>query len=127
LNQWIEAALPGLLGSGAVGAGQQLVVGLLLVVILLVRPDGVVGAIASLYAFIARVLHTRRAALPEQTVDGATSDTVGSTDMAALRRADDEAPGVRQPGAVVLSAQGLSKRFGGVKAVNEVSLALHAG
>lgn len=127
LNQWIEAALPGLLGSGAVGAGQQLVVGLLLVLILVVRPDGVAGAIASLYAFITRMLLARRTAPLDQMSEDATPNAVGSTDMAALRRADDAAGGVRVPGEIVLLAGGLSKRFGGVKAVNAVSLALHAG
>ena len=121
LNQAIEAILPGLLGTAAVGAGQQLVVGLLLVVILILRPDGLVGLVADLVGWIRRRM-SRSSGVPTSSVA-----TVGteSTDMAALRSAEGDAP--RAFGDVVLSAQGLVKRFGGVKAVNNVSLDIRAG
>lgn len=125
LNQWIETALPGLLGSGAVGAGQQLVIGILLVLILVVRPDGVAGAIGSAYASLNRLLRPRS---PEEAKSAsADADEGGSTDMAALRQSEDAARESREPGGVVLVAEGLSKRFGGVTAVDRVSLSLRAG
>ncbi|MFS0865749.1 ATP-binding cassette domain-containing protein [Microbacterium sp. 179-B 1A2 NHS] len=121
LQLLIEAVLPGILGSAAVGAGQQLVVGLLLVVILVVRPDGVVGAITSLF----RTISSRRrgdgpASAPEPEA------VVSSTDMAALRRAEVSEP-ARVFGDTVLTARDLVKRFGGVKAVNKVTLDIRAG
>ncbi|MCK3769484.1 branched-chain amino acid ABC transporter ATP-binding protein/permease [Microbacterium aerolatum] len=129
LNQWIESALPGLLGSGAVGAGQQLVVGLLLVVILIARPDGVAGALGSLFAFLRRSIDQRRhpSPTPGSLVESVDESDSGSTDMASLRRAEDADGAERTPGDLVLEATGLSKRFGGVNAVSEVSLQLRAG
>ncbi|MDQ0615163.1 ABC-type branched-subunit amino acid transport system ATPase component/ABC-type branched-subunit amino acid transport system permease subunit [Microbacterium sp. W4I4] len=129
LNQAIEAILPGLLGSGAVGAGQQLVVGLLLVVILVVRPDGVVGALGALFTVLRRVIDQRHHpdAASDRVPENAEESDGSSTDMAALRRAEDADAPEREPGDVVLEATGLVKRFGGVKAVSEVSLQLHAG
>ena len=130
LNQWIESALPGLLGSGAVGAGQQLVIGLLLVIILIARPDGLAGALGSLFGFIRRSIDERRRSVVASggLVESAVaSDGEGSTDMASLRRAEDAETAERELGDVVLEATGLVKRFGGVKAVSEVSLQLHAG
>lgn len=125
LNQWIETALPGLLGNAAVGAGQQLVVGLLLVLILVVRPDGVAGALGSLFAFIRRTM-SRRGEPASAPPDRESAET-NSTDMAALRQTEDANSGPRTPGDQVLSAEGLIKTFGGVKAVNDVSLQLQAG
>lgn len=120
LKLGIEAVLPGLLGSAAVGAGQQLVVGLLLVIILVLRPDGVVGAIASLVHALSR----RRAGAEPAVAE--TQIAVLTTDMAALRRAEEAEP-ARTFGEPVLTAAGLVKRFGGVKAVNKVSLEIRAG
>lgn len=121
LQLGIEAVLPGILGSAAVGAGQQLVVGLLLVLILVVRPDGVVGAIGALSRSIVRRRGEAEAATTEEVEASAPS-----TDMAAIRRAEDDEP-ARRFGDTVLTAQGLVKRFGGVKAVNKVSLDIREG
>jgi len=121
LQLGIEAVLPGVLGSAAVGAGQQLVVGLLLVLILVVRPDGVVGAIGALSRSIVRRRGEAEAATTEEVEASAPS-----TDMAAIRRAEDDEP-ARRFGDTVLTAQGLVKRFGGVKAVNKVSLDIREG
>lgn len=129
LNQWIESALPGLLGSGAVGAGQQLVIGVLLVVILVARPDGVAGALGSLFGFVRRSIDRRRrsTSAPGPLVESAEVSEGGRTDMASLRRAEDADRAARAPSEVVLEASGLVKRFGGVKAVSEVSLQLRSG
>ncbi|MBZ2195448.1 branched-chain amino acid ABC transporter ATP-binding protein/permease [Occultella gossypii] len=121
IYQGIEAILPGLLGTGAVGAGQQLIIGLLLVVILVVRPDGIAGALGDLIGFVRRRLGGDRA--PEAV---APTTTQTSTDMRALRRQEDEA-GPVSPGSVVLSARGLLKRYGGVTAVDDVDLDIHEG
>lgn len=121
LDQWIEATLPSLLGSAAVGAGQQLVIGVLLVLILVVRPDGVVGAIGAIPGLI------RRRAGEPSVETGEDGEQVSSTDMAALRRIDDEESSTKEIGEPVLTARGLIKRFGGVKAVAGVNLTLHAG
>ncbi|WP_341578239.1 branched-chain amino acid ABC transporter ATP-binding protein/permease [Microbacterium schleiferi] len=118
----IEAVLPGLLGTAAVGAGQQLVVGLLLVVILVVRPDGLVGAISSALHALAR-RRNDGSATPARVAE--VADGI-STDMAAARRAEAAEP-TREFGETVLSADQLVKRFGGVKAVNKVSLHIRAG
>ena len=123
LNLAIEAVLPGLLGTAAVGAGQQLVVGLLLVLILIARPDGLVGAITSLMAALRRA---RGGGAPDDATGIDVIEPGGSSDMAALRREEDTAA-PREFGEIVLSARQVGKRFGGVKAVNNVTLDIHAG
>lgn len=124
LNQWIGVMLPGLLGGSAVGAGQQLVIGLLLVVILIVRPDGVAGALGSVYLYL-RTLSRARGSRETDAISSPSAD--GTTDMAALRRNDDVTGTPHQTREVVLVAEHLTKRFGGVKAVNDVSLELRTG
>lgn len=125
IYQVIETVLPGLIGSGAVGAGQQLVVGLLLVVILVVRPDGVAGITTDLV----RRIRQKRTPDPAPPTDedypaaGGQEQPVG--DMLAMRRRADATP--PQIGEVVLSARGLVKRFGGVTAVDDVDLDIHQG
>lgn len=127
LNQGIETVLPGLLGSGAVGAGQQVLVGLLLVLILVLRPDGVVGIMGDLVRMIAN-RRMKSKSEPEAGVAVDQLDKISSvtTDMVELRRLQD-ALGRAVKGEQVLEASGLVKRFGGVTAVNDVSLELHAG
>lgn len=123
LNQGLQAVLPGLVGTAAVGAGQQLMVGVILVLILVLRPDGVAGAISTLARTVG---HRRRA--PGAATDGTEDPIVEeSTDMAALRRRMDDEEPPREFGDVVLAARDLVKRFGGVKAVNKVTLDLRAG
>ena len=118
LYQVIESVLPGLLGSAAVGAGQQLSVGLLLVVILVLRPDGVAGALGSLWA-------RRRPSEPLAPVPAAGETDAPVRSMTELRRQEDATPSTIGP--VVLSARGLIKRFGGVVAVDGVDLDIHEG
>lgn len=126
LDQGIEAVLPGLLGSSAVGAGQQLLMGLLLVLILIVRPDGVAGAIGSLAGWVRRTIAEQRrapSAEGDTGAEGVASPDEGVVDMLALRRSEDPAV----IGETVLSARGLVKKFGGVTAVDSVDLDLHEG
>lgn len=119
LHQSIEGVLTQLLGSAAVGAGQTLVLGALLVVILILRPDGIVGVAEG----IVQKLKKKPA-----TMEPATKDEEYVT-MAQARATDDSARELEghAMGEVVLSARGLVKRFGGVTAVNDVSLDIHGG
>ncbi len=129
LNKSIEALLPGILGQGAVGAGQNLILGLLLVTILILRPDGIAGALGALARLVRAHLPGTSAldAGAPDTDEGSVADsTLG---MAALRLADDAMHARPAPGAAVrvLQAQGLVKRFGGVTAVDDVSVSIRAG
>jgi branched-chain amino acid transport system permease protein len=121
LNQSIEGVLTQLLGSAAVGAGQTLVLGALLVVILILRPDGIVGVAESIARKFKRKTMVSDSAVEEEQEEYVT--------MAQARAIDDsfrEREG-HTVGGVVLSAQGLVKRFGGVTAVDHISLDIHAG
>lgn len=117
LSQGIERVVTTLWGSGAAGAGESLFFGLMLCLILIFRPEGAVGLITYLWG------QFRPVPKPDPVAD-MTHDGV---DMATLRRQGDTEHGTPQVGAEVLSAQGLTKRFGGVVAVNDITLDLHAG
>lgn len=119
LHQSIEGVLTQLLGSAAVGAGQTLVLGALLVAILILRPDGIVG--------VAETIVQRFKKRPANTEP--TSKDEDYVTMAQARATDDTARELEghAVGGVVLSAHGLVKRFGGVTAVNDISLDIHAG
>ncbi len=124
LNQLIEGVLPSIVGTAGVGAGKQLIIGVLLVVILLVRPDGIAGAASAGWAWVKRRV---RGPLKATEPTGTEPPTPGSTsDMRALRELAD-AEGIHAIGDEVLRAEHLSKRFGGVTAVDDVGLTLHAG
>ena len=124
LNQVIEAVLPGLLGSAAVGAGQTLILGVLLVIILVVRPDGIAGAVGALARLLPRSRRqSSTVTIPDESPDG---DGLG---MAELRSETDRqrpADG-NTMGAAVLEAHNLVKKFGGVTALDDVSLSIRAG
>lgn len=123
IYQVIETVLPGIIGSGAVGAGQQLVVGLLLVVILVVRPDGMAGIATDLFRRLRQEKAAPEPGPGDETPAGDQEQPV--QDMLAMRtRADATPPRI---GEVVLSARGLVKRFGGVTAVDNVDLDIHEG
>ena len=116
LQQTTQSVLPGLLGDAGVGAGQQLIVGLLLVAILVLRPNGL--------ADLGRLGSSLLARQPAPTSPAASASE--GEDMATLRQRED-ALGPKDIGGTVLTASGLVKSFGGVTAVNNVSLDLHAG
>lgn len=126
LNQFVEAHLPGVMGPAAVGAGQTLILGLLMVVILILRPDGIAG--------FAGTLGRRFRRRPAKHGDDHTSREAGPGNekfvtMASLRAEDDARRliDVQARGDAVLEAKNLVKRFGGVTAVDDVSLELYAG
>ncbi|MDB5876127.1 MAG: hypothetical protein JWQ07_5569, partial [Ramlibacter sp.] len=121
LHQSIEGVLTQLLGSAAVGAGQTLVLGVLLVVILILRPDGIVGVVESLARKFRRKPRAADPAMEEEQEEYVTM---------AQARAMDEFVREREGhtlGGTVLQARGLVKRFGGVTAVDHISLDIHAG
>ncbi|MFD2354519.1 ATP-binding cassette domain-containing protein [Nonomuraea ferruginea] len=101
------SVIPGVLGEGAVGAGEEFTVGLLLVLVLVLMPEGVVGALGRLRA---RLLLTRSVADPAPAQPSAPATAPSSA---------------RSPGRVRLQVSGLTKRFGGVVAVGDVDLVLH--
>lgn len=121
LSRNVEAVLPGVFGASGVGAGQQLILGLLLVLILLVRPDGLVGAMAQFTRWMGR----RSEAADELSAE-ADAPVAGHSDMRTIRRQQD-AEGTPVIGDAVLEASGLVKRFGGVTAVDDVDLEIRSG
>jgi branched-chain amino acid transport system permease protein len=112
-----QKVLPGLFGDAGVGAGQQLIVGLILVAILVLRPNGLADVGRMVGSLLAR-----------RTASGAVEREIDADgdDMTTLRRKEDALP-PKQIGETVLAAAGLVKRFGGVTAVDDVTLELGAG
>ncbi|MEV4105338.1 branched-chain amino acid ABC transporter ATP-binding protein/permease [Nonomuraea sp. NPDC049649] len=103
IRETSTSVIPGVLGEGAVGAGEEFTVGLLLVVVLVLMPQGVVGALGSLRA---RLFPAKAPAAPPEPAVPAP------------------APAPKEPGRVRLEVTGLTKRFGGVTAVSDVDLTL---
>ncbi len=112
IRQGIEGVLPSLFGAGSVGAGESLVLGLLLVFILVTRPDGVAGGVGALAG---RIREAREQAELDAN-DAAAFATPSMSAQDARKYESDE---------VVLRAENLTKRFGGVHAVDDVDLVLY--
>lgn len=102
---------------------KPIVFGGLLIVVMIAAPEGIAGLLqrlrrrrsASMPLFLSRVLGTAKE--PEGVEDV-------SEPAAALPGPDAEAPPLGEP---VLEAEGLTISFGGVRAVDEVSLSLRQG
>ncbi len=123
IRQGVDRYLPALLGERAVGAGGTLVFGLLLVLVLVLRPDGLAGVFGDLARQLRRVPAVQRAlqALARAPLP-ASPGAASRTDPAPAAAPGPAAgPGER----VVLEAAGLTKTFGGVHALADVDLALH--
>ncbi len=105
LKQWLQDLLPALLGAS--GNFESIVFGILLVLTLQRAPDGMWPAIVRL----------ARKVLPIQEAQR----IVDNNAQALARRA------VPQRGEPVLQAQGLTKRFGGLVANNDISFSVVAG
>jgi ABC-type branched-subunit amino acid transport system ATPase component len=103
------------LGDAAVGAGETLIFGIILVTVLVLRPDGLAGLLDP----VRRRLIRRTAGAP----------TAAAADMPAPDISADtplHPSGADTPGdAIALQAKGLTKVYGGVTAVNGVDLKLH--
>ena len=115
LQQGVSAVLPGILGADAVGAGETLVVGALIVLVLVTRPDGIVGAVSALTHSLGRQLARGRAlSVPR---DPHVAENEQPAAEAAL---GPEAPGEK----TVLEARELCRYYGGVSAVDGVDVVL---
>jgi ABC-type branched-subunit amino acid transport system ATPase component/ABC-type branched-subunit amino acid transport system permease subunit len=120
IREAISQVLPGVFGAASVGAGETLVFGVILVGVLVLRPDGLVGAAGALAGLVARRVrrsapdrsHDEPGDLPADEPPGAASDP-------------DDADRHRPREQVLLEACGLTKHFGGVRAVDDVDLVLH--
>lgn len=113
ITQFIEAWLPSVFGEEAVGAGEALAFGIILVLVLVLRPDGIVGAFGSVKDSVLRRFGGSDSA--------ADLDVLVTTSVVA----DDSASRPIVGEGVVLEARGLTKRFGGVTAVDAVDLYVH--
>ena len=101
-----------------VGPLWKLILGVIFVVLVVALKRGIVGEIRHL--FVRRRLSARRAEVPEE--GGAASEAPPpalALPMTAPIRAIDDAPALR--------AMGLSKHYGGLRAVDGVSFAVRAG
>lgn len=127
IRQGIDSFLPSLFGAGSVGAGEELVFGAILVIILVVRPDGIVGALNALARLVRRRLRPEaEPGVPAAVAGGAPEPEVASAPPAATGASAASVDDPARPGdQVVLSASRLTKHFGGVKAVTDVDLVLH--
>jgi ABC-type branched-subunit amino acid transport system ATPase component/ABC-type branched-subunit amino acid transport system permease subunit len=114
IRQVVDGVLPGLFGAGSVGAGEALVFGVILVVILVVRPDGIVGALTALANRI-------RCGMAHGSAGPAVTAPAPAVPPAPQPDDLDARPGE----AIVLAARGLAKHFGGVRAVTDLDLVLH--
>jgi branched-chain amino acid transport system permease protein len=106
--------IPKLFGEGAVGAGEELVVGILLVTVLVLMPNGIVGAIRAV------VDRARRRFAPNGSPQ---AHQTTSPDQKSTRPPQPRSP-LDTP---LLSVTRLTKRFGGVTAVDDLDLALFTG
>lgn len=112
ITQVIESTLPSIFGESAVGAGESLAFGIILVAVLLLRPDGIAGVFGAVSRLVRHRLASRTATetLPE--------DEPVHVDVAGLPKAPVS-------DTIVLQSSGLGKAFGGVVAVHGVDLVLH--
>jgi len=140
ISQVIQSTLPSLFGAGSVGAGESLALGLLLVVILILRPDGVTGAVSQFVSWVRRRTRTsphgdspdmltdsRDGAQNSSAVDVATPNPDRSSGEQAESVAFRARRDVALKDEVVLSCRDLTKTFGGVRAVDHVDLELRSG
>jgi len=127
IREGSTSVIPELFGEGAVGAGEEFVVGVLLVLVLVLMPGGIVGGY--------RRLHARVAAWRRGSAGNATAKQSAESVSEPTPRKEGERPGDRtvvsagppdgSPQKVRLEVTGLTKRFGGVTAVDNVDLVLH--
>ncbi|MGH9057271.1 MAG: ABC transporter permease subunit [Acidimicrobiales bacterium] len=123
--------------SAAYSSLWQLVAyGLLLVIIVMFRSQGLVPEGVGPIRLLRRVFESRGAAAPERVVPalaGAGASPPPPTHIIAIGASAESASAAvasrdgRDAGEVVLSVGDLSKRFGGIVAVDEVSIELHRG
>jgi branched-chain amino acid transport system permease protein len=113
LRQGVDEVLPTLFGAESVGAGETLVVGALLVLVLVVWPGGIVGGLSA----------GGRRLRPAEGLRGGPADVQGQRGHPAHPVRERIPAGTTE----ALRATGLSKSYGGVHALSDVDLVLHSG
>jgi branched-chain amino acid transport system permease protein len=123
LRQLTEVVLPVLVGSAGVGAGQQLLIAFLLVVILIRRPAGAAGLFTYLWK-----KYVKKSDGESTTTESIMIVNADETaDMFSLRALEDRTMPDKTYGDVLLETYGVSKHFGGVVALDDVHLAIRQG
>lgn len=136
LKEGLRDVIPMII-PGATGEVQLIGYGLVLVLVIVLLPGGLVQVFRSVAA---RIRRTPKAAAPPPVPDDPEPDTAafsiahtGEDAEAAIEEAEEELgelPAVSTPvgrGEVLLELAGLTKRYGGVVAVDEVSLQVRSG
>jgi len=121
IRQGISRVLPTIFGAASVGAGETLVFGLVLVLVLVLRPDGLVGAAEALVGVVRRRIRGD----DEPDLHAAAPPADGLRPASDAREGEGPIGAVGPSAQVLLEARRLTKHFGGVKAVSEVDLVLH--
>jgi len=130
LRYWLERALADVVPAAAAEAA-LLGFGLVLVLLVLALPGGIGQAWGWLLRAARRALAGRRPGHAPSAASGPV-DGVGPEGGPAGPEPTDTSPllvreGRPAPGSLLLEVEGLTKRFGGVTAVDGVSLTVHAG
>ncbi|WP_136707369.1 branched-chain amino acid ABC transporter ATP-binding protein/permease [Agromyces sp. H66] len=146
LSEGLRDLIPAII-PGATGEVQLIGYGLVLILVILLLPGGLYQAVRTVWAAIRRRTADRRAVaaarVPDGTADGGTGEAPtrafgglpGEEPPAPQSAAVDEegvpnVPAVSTPLAVgepILEVRGLTKRYGGVVAVDDVSFTVPAG
>ncbi|MCU1374873.1 MAG: transporter related protein [Actinomycetia bacterium] len=96
---------------------KPIVFGALLIIVMIAAPEGITGLARKLWSVLARLIRTAKDPEP-------TGDVVTVESTVALPGADADRPPI---GATVLEARDITVSFGGVRAVDEVSLEIRGG
>jgi ABC-type branched-subunit amino acid transport system ATPase component/ABC-type branched-subunit amino acid transport system permease subunit len=131
LQNWISGTLPGLVSSmvGAdiknqVGQLFDLVLGAIVLTVVLVVPGGL-SALPRLFGALRSRFRERDRERVEETT-GEAMEMADASRLATIEAVQAEETSVEK-GAPLLVIEGLSKSFGGLRAVEGVSLTVHAG
>jgi ABC-type branched-subunit amino acid transport system ATPase component len=95
---------------------KPIVFGALLIIVMIAAPEGITGLARKVWSFLARVIGTAKGPAP--------TDEVVLEAAVGLPGADAERPPIGEP---VLEARDITVSFGGVRAVDEVSLQVRRG
>ncbi|MEI5585446.1 MULTISPECIES: branched-chain amino acid ABC transporter ATP-binding protein/permease [unclassified Agromyces] len=144
LSEGLRDLIPAII-PGATGEVQLIGYGIVLILVILLLPGGLYQAVRTVWAAIRRRSASRRVAaaakVPDGTADAGTGDAptrafggVPGEPAGPPAVADDEpipsVPAISTPlaaGETILEVRGLTKRYGGVVAVDDVSFTVPAG
>jgi len=117
LNATLGTKLPGI---------QGVIYGAAIILIVLLAPGGILPWIANWWNGRAAALAALRGAA-QQAPSTSPHPTLNSLEQPVAERAEHRAVSNTVAGGVILQVQGLSKRFGGLQAVQDVSFEVHRG